>query len=218
MVEPGEVANDALGLMVSGGWLYAIPLFVLSLLMVVEGRKRIPMTVGLVGFFLAFGMIGPLYSLLGDDPAVGEGLFRLAGAALVGVVCVSIAEMSMRFLAAGLVYIVITNLIAGGKNVGVDLEGDAFLSGVLTLLAFLFSFAFRRLVPALMAGLVGTLGMMLALYIFLGWPVERLNGVDAPDAYLALVGMVVSAYLQLKHIKEQREKETEPEVEKEYIF
>jgi hypothetical protein len=60
--------------------------------------------------------------------------------------------------------------------------------------------------------------MMLSVYVVLGWPVGRLNGVDAPDAYLAFVGMLASAYLQWKHIKSEREKEMEPEVEKEYIF
>ncbi len=47
------------------------------------------------------------------------------------------------------------------------------------------------------------------------WAVERCG---CPDAYFALVGMLVSAYLQWKHIQAERDKEMEPEVEKEYIF
>lgn len=213
-----DVGTGALDLLVDGGLFYALPLFGISLLLVVEGRKRIPLTIGLVGFVLGFGLVGELYPLLSDSLPVGEQGFRLLAAVLIAGISVSVAEMAMRFLAAGLVYIVITNLIASGQRFDIDLEGDAFLSGVLTLIAFFLSFGFRRLIPALMAGLVGTLGMMLSVYIMLGWPVERLNGVDAPDAYLAFIGMLVSAYLQWKHLQRKRERDEEPEVEKEYIF
>jgi hypothetical protein len=213
-----EIRTGALGLLVEGGLFYALPLFGLSLLLVVEGRKRIPLTIGLVGFVLGYGLVGELYPLLGDSLPVGEQGFRLLAAVLIAGISVSVAEMAMRFLAAGLVYIVITNLIASGQRFDIDLEGDAFLSGVLTLIAFFLSFGFRRLIPALMAGLVGTLGMLLSAYIMLDWPVERLNGVDAPDAYLAFIGMLVSAYLQWQHLQRKREQEEEPEVEKEYIF
>jgi len=213
-----DIGNDALGILVDGGLLYAAPMFGLSLLLVVEGRKRIPLTIGLVGFVLGFGLVGSLYPLLGSSPPLGEQAFRFLAAMVIAGVSVSVAQMAMRFLAAGLVYVVITNLIANGKRFDIDLEGDAFLSGILTLIAFFLSFGFRRLVPALMAGLVGTLGMMLAVYIALGWPVERLNGVDAPDAYFAFIGMFVSAYLQWKQIQRKREEEEEPGMEKEYIF
>ena len=218
MVGPGEVANDALQLMVNGGILYAIPLFCLSLLMVLEGRKRIPITMGLVGFILGFDLVGPLYDWFGGHSMVTKSMFQLAAAILVGGLSVVVGEFAMRVLAAGLVYVIITTLIAAASTNGIDLEGGVFLSGVLTLISFFLSFSFRRIVPALMAGLVGTMGMMVSLYVAFGWPLSRLNGVDAPDAYLALVGMVVSTYFQLNHIKEEREKEVEPEVEKEYIF
>ena len=123
----------------------------------------------------------------------------------IGVVSVSVAQMSMRFLAAGLVFLIITNLIEAGSRFNIDFEGDTILSGVLTLAAFFLSLTFRRLVPALMAGFVGTLGMMLAVYISLDWDVARLDGVTAPDAYLALAGMVLSVYVQRRTAKNERE-------------
>ena len=86
-----------------------------------------------------------------------------------------------------------------------DSAGDTILSGVLTLAAFFLSLTFRRLVPALMAGFVGTLGMMLAVYISLDLDVARLDGVTAPDAYLALAGMVLSVYVQRRTAKNERE-------------
>ena len=80
-----DVGTDALQLLVLGGIPYAVALFGLSLLLFLEGRKRIPMTVGLVGFVIAYSLIGPLYELLGPDPPLTKQMFHLVGAIGVGV-------------------------------------------------------------------------------------------------------------------------------------
>ena len=214
--EATEIGSSVIDQIVAGGLLYAAPLFVISLLLFVEGSKRIPMTVGIVGFVVGFGLVGQLYGVLGDTPPVNETQFRFLAAIAVGVVSVSVAQASMRFLAAALVFIIITNLIKAGTQFDVDFEGDAFLSGMLTLVAFVLSMSFRRLVPALMAGLVGTLGMMLAVYVAVGWDVARLDGVSAPDAYLSLVGMALSAFIQWRTMKSKEDERAH--AEKEYIF
>ena len=214
--EATEIGSSVIDQIVAGGLLYAAPLFVISLLLFVEGSKRIPMTVGIVGFVVGFGLVGQLYGVLGDTPPVSETQFRFLAAIAVGVISVSVAQASMRFLAAALVFIIITNLIKAGTQFDVDFEGDAFLSGILTLVAFVLSMSFRRLVPALMAGLVGTLGMMLAVYVAVGWDVTRLDGVSAPDAYLSLVGMALSAFIQWQTLKSKEDEVAH--AEKEYIF
>ena len=214
--EATEIGSSVIDQIVAGGLLYAAPLFVISLLLFVEGSKRIPMTVGIVGFVVGFGLVGQLYGVLGDTPPVSETQFRFLAAIAVGVISVSVAQASMRFLAAALVFIIITNLIKAGTQFDVDFEGDAFLSGILTLVAFVLSMSFRRLVPALMAGLVGTLGMMLAVYVAVGWDVTRLDGVSAPDAYLSLVGMALSAFIQWRTMKSKEDEAAR--AEKEYIF
>ena len=214
--EATEIGSSVIDQIVAGGLLYAAPLFVISLLLFVEGSKRIPMTVGIVGFVVGFGLVGQLYGVLGDTPPGSETQFRFLAAIAVGVISVSVAQASMRFLAAALVFIIITNLIKAGTQFDVDFEGDAFLSGMLTLVAFVLSMSFRRLVPALMAGLVGTLGMMLAVYVAVGWDVTRLDGVAAPDAYLSLVGMALSAFIQWRTLKSKEDEVAH--AEKEYIF
>ena len=214
--EATEIGSSVIDQIVAGGLLYAAPLFVISLLLFIEGSKRIPMTVGIVGFVVGFGLVGQLYGVLGDTPPVSETQFRFLAAIAVGVISVSVAQASMRFLAAALVFIIITNLIKAGTQFDVDFEGDAFLSGILTLVAFVLSMSFRRLVPALMAGLVGTLGMMLAVYVAVGWDVTRLDGVSAPDAYLSLVGMALSAFIQWRTMKSKEDESAHDD--KEYIF
>ncbi len=214
--DANEIGSGVIDQMVAGGLIYAVPLFVISLFLFVEGSKRIPLTVGIAGFVVGFGLTGEMYPLIGDSPPVSETQFRFLSSAAIGVMSVSVAQMSMRFLAAGLVFLAITNLIKTGSQYGVDFEGDTILSGVLTIIAFFLSMSFRRLVPALMAGLIGTLGMMLAVYIAVGWDVTRLDGVSAPDAYIGLVGMVTSAFIQWRTIKEKQNKDDFGE--KEYVF
>lgn len=222
MVDAEGVGASLLDQVVQGGVFFAIPVFLISLVLFVQGSKQIPLTVGMVGFFVGFGLSGQLYSEAVDfDLPVTEQQFRIIVAALVAGASISVAKVAMRFLAAGLVFLLATNLIATGDRFGYDFEGDAFLSGILTLIAFISSYAFRRLVPALMAGLVGALGMMFSIYVILGWPVERLDGVTFLDAYLAIPFMLVSCYIQYKYIIQKREEmETEEfaEEDKAYIF
>ena len=45
--EPSEIGTTVLDQIVAGGLIYAVPLFIVSLVLFIEGRKRIPMTVGL---------------------------------------------------------------------------------------------------------------------------------------------------------------------------
>lgn len=222
MVDAEGVGASLLDQVVQGGVFFAIPVFLISLVLFVQGSKQIPLTVGMVGFFVGFGLSGQLYSEAVDfDLPVTEQQFRIIVAALVAGASISVAKVAMRFLAAGLVFLLATNLIATGDRFGYDVEGDAFLSGILTLIAFISSYAFRRLVPALMAGLVGALGMMFSIYVILGWPVERLDGVTFLDAYLAIPFMLVSCYIQYKYIIQKREEmETEEfaEEDKAYTF
>ncbi|MED5319121.1 MAG: hypothetical protein VX518_00875, partial [Candidatus Thermoplasmatota archaeon] len=172
--EATELGSSVIDQIVAGGLLYAVPLFVISLLLFIEGSKRIPLTVGIVGFVVGFGLVGQLYGVLGDSPPVSETQFRFLAAIAVGVISVSVAQASMRFLAAGLVFLIITNLIKAGTRFDVDFEGDAFLSGVLTLVAFVLGMSFRRFVPARKAGVVGTVGMIFAVYVAVGWDGARL--------------------------------------------
>ena len=93
-----EIGSGVLDHMVAGGLLYAVPLFVISLVLFVEGSKRIPMTVGIVGFIVGFGLVGELYEFLGVNPPISEAQFRFIAAAAVGVISVSVAIIT-RFLA-----------------------------------------------------------------------------------------------------------------------
>jgi hypothetical protein len=222
MVDAEGVGASLLDQVVQGGVFFAVPVFLIALFLFIQGSKQIPLTVGVVGLFVGFGLSGQLYAEFVDvSLPVTEQQFRIIVPVVLAGVSISVAKIAMRFLAAGMVFLLATNLIAVGDRFGYDFEGDAFLSGILTLIAFISSYVFRRLVPAMMAGLVGALGMMFSIYVALGWPVERLDGVTSPDAYLAIPLMLISCYIQYKYFMEKlEEKEAKEfaEEDKDYIF
>ena len=138
MVDAEGVGVSLLDQVVQGGVFFAIPVFLISLVLFVQGSKQIPLTVGLVGVFVGFGLSGQLYSEVVDfDLPVTEQQFRIIAAVLIAGASISVAKVAMRFLAAGLVFLLATNLIATGDRFGYDFEGDAFLSGILTLLSLI---------------------------------------------------------------------------------
>ena len=206
MADVEQVGASIFAEIAGGGLFYAIPLFGLSAMLFFEGRKRIPLTVGVVGFLIGFTLGEFTYAWLPTSYApVSIQQFQVLFGVFTAGIAVVLAELSMRFLAAGLVYFVVLYFIEIGDVVQLDLEGDAFLSGLLALAAFGLSIAFRRTVPILMAGLVGSFGMMVGVYIAMDWSLERLDGVSSPDAYLSLVGMLISAYLQYRLMGKEEE-------------
>lgn len=202
-----EHAHVVLNQIVEGGLVYAVPIFLISVWLFMQGARRLPITVGLAGLFVGYGAADQLYPMVeeyGYD--INAEQFRwVVGFVLAGI-SVAIAQAAIGVLAAGFVFLAVTRLISYGERFGYDLEGDWFLSGLLTLFAIIASFSFRKAIPVVVSGFIASVGAMFAVYVALGWDVSRLNGVDALDVYLAVPMSLVSTYLQYKYfIKKRKE-------------
>ena len=202
-----EHAHLVLNQVVDGGLTYAAPIFLVCLWLFLQGAQRLPVTIGLAGMFVGYGAADQFYPSVAEfGYDINAEQFRWVVAFLVAGVSITVAQVAIRFLAAGLVFLAVTRLISAGDRFGVDLEGDAFLSGLLTLFAIIASFSFRRLLPVLVSGIMASIGMIFAVYVALGWDIARLNGTDAFDVYLAVPLGCVSAYLQYKvFVKKRKE-------------
>ena len=77
--------------------------------------------------------------------------------------------------------------------------------------------SFRRLVPALIAAAMASLGILLSIYIALDWDVSRLDG-SKFDVYLAVPLALVSCFIQFKYFMKDDEEERLDEEEKQYVF
>lgn len=217
MVDAESIGSTLLDQVVQGGIIYAVPIFLFSVLLFAQGAKRLPLTLGTAGFVVGYGMGSQFIDQFNElGVSLTEEQFRLLCGVVVGGGAISVAQVASRILAAGMVYLAVTRLIEVGASYGYDFEGDNFLSGILTLIALIFSLSFRRLVPALIAAAMASLGILLSIYIALDWDVSRLDG-SKFDVYLAAPLALVSCYIQFKYFMKDDEEELDDE-EKQYVF
>ena len=199
MVDAEEFGLSLLDQIIEGGIVYAGLILSFSLLLFIQGGKRLSFTLGTAGFLVGYGMSYLFVDQFNElGLSLNDAQFQLLAGVLVAIGAMSIAQIAARFLAAGMVYLAVTRLIYVGDSYGYDFEGDTFLSGILTLVALIFSLSFRRLVPAVLAAAMGSLGILFSVYLGLGWDVYRLDG-GSLDVYLAAPLMIVSCYIQFKY-------------------
>lgn len=213
-----EHAHLVLNQVVEGGFTYAVPILLISAWLFVQGAQRLPVTIGLAGLFVGYGAADQLYPMVeeyGYD--LNPEQFRWAVGIVLAMVSISVAQVAIRFLAAGLVFLAVTRLISAGEQFGYDLEGDWLLSGLLTLFAIIAGFSFRRLIPVLVSGVLASIGAIFSIYVALGWDVSRLNGTDAFDIYLAVPLGMVSAYIQYKSFLKKRKEDMYEEDEEDFL-
>ena len=217
MVDAEEIGLTLLDKVVEGGIVYGALIMAFSLLLFIQGAKRLPITMGTTGFVVGYGMsyqFTDQFNKLGVS--LNDAQFQLLCGIVMGIIAISITQIASRFLAAGMVYLAVTRLISVGDSYGYDFEGDTFLSGILTLIALIFSFSFRRLIPAVLAAIIGSLGILFSAYLSLGWDVYRLDG-SSIDVYLSIPLIIGSCYIQFKYFMADDE-ELEEEEEKDYVF
>ena len=199
MVDAEEFGLSLLDQIIEGGIVYAGLILSFSLLLFIQGGKRLSFTLGTAGFLVGYGMSYLFVDQFNElGLSLNDAQFQLFAGVLVAIGAMSIAQIAARFLAAGMVYLAVTRLISVGDSYGYDFEGDTFLSGILTLVALIFSLSFRRLVPAVLAAVMGSLGILFSVYLGLGWDVYRLDW-GSLDVYLAAPLMIVSCYIQFKY-------------------
>ena len=85
----------------------------------------------------------------------------------------------------------------------------------MTLIALIFSFSFRRLIPAVLAAVMGSIGILFSAYLFMGWDIYQLDG-SSIDVYLSIPLMIGSCYIQFKYF--MNDDETLDDEEKDYEF
>ena len=199
MVDAEEFGLSLLDQIIEGGIVYAGLILSFSLLLFIQGGKRLSFTLGTSGFLVGYGMSYLFVDQFNElGLSLNDAQFQLLSGVLVAIGAMSVAQIAARFLAAGMVYLAVTRLISVGDSYGYDFEGDTFLSGILTLVALIFSLSFRRLVPAVLAAVMGSLGILFSVYLGLGWDVYRLDW-GSLDVYLAAPLMIVSCYIQFKY-------------------
>ena len=106
MVDAEEIGLTLLDKVVEGGIVYGALIMAFSLLLFIQGAKRLPITMGTTGFVVGYGMsyqFTDQFNKLGVS--LNDAQFQLLCGIVLGIIAISITQIASRFLAAGMVYL-----------------------------------------------------------------------------------------------------------------
>jgi len=200
------------------GTLYGVPIFLASMYLFTAGAKQLPTTMVVCGFLIGYVFGASVSTYISLQIQLSESLIRFVIGFVGASVALAISQIFIRLLAGGLVYLLVTSIISAASKYGYDLENNNFWSGILTFIAFVSSFSFKQLLPAVMAGVVGSLGMIFGLYISLGINATRLHPSNGLDIWLCVPLTLLSCWIQYKFfIEKEKELEDDLSAEKELV-
>ena len=105
-----DIRDTVITQIVEGGYVTAIPIIVLSLYLFVQGYRRLGLITAIAGAAIGYLSASTLYPYVLDlGLAITLNRFQLFAALGFAIVAVMITSMSIRLLATGFVFIVISN-------------------------------------------------------------------------------------------------------------
>ena len=200
--EVDEIRDTVITQIVDGGYVTAIPIIILSLYLFVQGYRRLVIITAIAGCaigYLSASTLHPYMLDLGLNLTLDR--FQLFSAMAFAMIAVMITSISIRFLATGFVFIIISNGIQMLKNYGINPEKGELLPGITAILAFFVGMSFRHVLPAFVAALLAAIGLFVGGCIVLDLPLSYLD-LSQSNAPLACIPVaVISLFVQRWHKK-----------------
>ena len=170
--------SDLLLVVEAQGPIAGAPIVLFSVLLLLQGHRRLPVTAFAIGaaagYVLAPNLLGMLESV-GIESPLDMAQSQLVCAALIGVLMVSVAQASLRMMAGLLAFIGITAGVQALYVRGVDIEQGEFIPIIAALATWYFTRSVRRLLPTIAAAAVGSVGLLVGVFILLEMPVMTLH-------------------------------------------
>ena len=171
------------------GLVAAVPILAFSLLLVLQGHRRLPLTAFAIGAVAGY-MLAPTLLDLMDGTGVNVPLnmaqAQVAIALLLGMMMVSVAQMSLRLAAGLLAFSAITAAVEALYVRGIDIEQGEVIPLVAALATWFFTRSVRRSLPVIAASLIGALGLLVGIHIAMGMPVLSLHPGSSTSIWFAL--------------------------------
>ena len=206
MVDEGpdvnEIRDTVITQIVEGGFVTAIPIVVLSIYLFIQGYRRLSLITAIAGAAIGYLAAGALYPYaLELGLAITLDRFQLFSAMGFALISVMLTSMSIRLLATGFVFIVISNGIQLLKNYGINPERGELLPGITAIIAFFVGMSFRHILPPIVAALLASIGLYVGGCIILDMPMEYLNLESSLAPLLVIPSVIVSLLVQRWHKK-----------------
>ncbi len=210
-----NIRDTVITQIVDGGYVTAVPIVVLSLYLFVQGYRRLSLITAIAGAAIGYLSASTLYPYVLDlGLAVTLDRFQLFSAMAFAIIAVMITSMSIRLLATGFVFIVISNGIQLLKNYGINPERGELLPGITAIIAFFVGMSFRHILPPIVAALLASIGLYVGTCIILELPMEYLDLESSLAPLLVIPCVLVSLLVQRWHKKRNSPEEVPRDAEK----
>ena len=197
-----EIRDTVVTQIVGGGYVTAIPIIILSLYLFVQGYRRLVIITAIAGCaigYLSASTLHPYMLEFGMNLTLDR--FQLFSAMAFAMIAVMITSISIRFLATGFVFIVISNGIQLLKNYGINPERGELLPGITAIIAFFVGMSFRHVLPAFVAALLAAIGLFVGGCIVLDLPLSYLDLSQSKAPLACIPVALISLFVQRWHKK-----------------
>ncbi|MGB2363123.1 MAG: hypothetical protein ACPH93_06250, partial [Candidatus Poseidoniaceae archaeon] len=201
--------SDLLLVVEAQGPLAGAPIVLFSVLLLLQGHRRLPVTAFAIGAAAGYVLAPNLLSMLqsvGIDSPLDMAQSQVACAIIIGVVMVSVAQTSLRMMAGLLAFIGITAGVQALYVRGIDIEQGEFIPIIAALATWYFTRSVRRLLPTIAAAAVGSVGLLVGVFILLEMPVMTLHPGASTTIWFAIPIAGMSFVYQHRAAKKRAQK------------
>ena len=179
------------------GVVAAIPIAILSMVLLLQGYRRLQIVTmvvgGAVGYFIAPILI---VSLDGFGLTVDPLHLTLIICMLGGLMLSATVLASARLLTSALIFVSFSTVIEILNNYGFDVERSELWSGIAALCALFFTMGINRLLPAIYSAIFAAYGLLVTGLLLTGNSVATFEPVEAKTFVLITPLAVFSLKLQ----------------------
>ena len=190
------------------GVVAAIPITILSMVLLLQGYRRLHIVTMVVGGSVGY-VIAPILiaSLDGFGLTVDPLHLTLIICLLGGLMLSATVLASARLLTSALIFVSFSTVIEALNNYGFDVERSELWSGIAALCALFFTMGINRLLPTIYSAIFAAYGLLLSGLLLTGNSVATFEPVEAKTFVLITPLTVFSLMLQNADRAERLEKE-----------
>lgn len=184
--------------------------------LVAQGHRHINriavITGAAAGYLLSPFIQSIIHSFL---PQIQPFVILSASVIICSILLKSMIGISIRFMAAIFVFITVTNAITLFGNYGIDVEGGAVFSGIVSIIAFFLAFGLRKILPMIFSALIGAYGGLIGFYLLLHKPLDDFDSTSMFTLAIVIPTFAIGIFLQRRDLEKQEDIELDKEIEAE---
>ena len=214
-----EMSSDLASTIEDIGAPFGIAIFCLSLLLFLQGHRRLPLVSFVIGAAIGY-YLSPQLAPVAADLGLSLSATQVTGivCAALGVILASVVKISTKLLTSAFIFVTFSTGIQTLNNYGFDVERSNLWSGIAALAALFFTLGINRILPMIVSAIFAAYGFLVAALLLTGNPLSTFEPVELKTFALMLPIFVFSIFLQRIDVNKLEEKElAKDDPEPEYV-